>query len=127
MAKKPNAGEPLTFFDIVTRAEAETIRAALEARLHIDKLLAERLLAYQRICQLEEEIQMIVGDEGDFEFPPPPYAIAGLTAKADNQPTAPRKPAPRPLPKATPTPPSATLAAADNEANQAPNPAAAPK
>eukprot|EP01036_Dinobryon_divergens_P018137 gene18137-24691_t len=39
MAKKPTA---LTFRDIVLGAEADVIRAALDARIKIDALITER-------------------------------------------------------------------------------------
>ena len=42
MAKKPISTEPLSFVEIVMRADAETIKAAYEARVKVDGLLAER-------------------------------------------------------------------------------------
>ena len=48
MAKNPISTAPLTFVEIVMRADAETIKAAYEARLKVDALLQEREEAYRR-------------------------------------------------------------------------------
>lgn len=83
----------LSFMDIVTRADAETIREALEARVKIDDLLVIREEAYKKIFDIENEIEEIVGEEGTFDFGEPPYPVAGLAKKK-----------PRPKPKAKPAP-----------------------
>ena len=66
MAAKVNP-QP-SFIDIVTRADAQTIREALEARVKIDDLLAIRTEAYKKIFDIENEIEDIVGAEGSFDF-----------------------------------------------------------
>lgn len=81
----------LSFMDIVTRADAETIREALEARVKIDDLLVIREEAYKKIFDIENEIEGIVGEEGTFDFGEAPYPVAGLAKK---------KPRPKPKPKA---------------------------
>ena len=53
MAKTPISTAPLSFMEIVMRADAETIKAAYEARVKVDGLLAEREAAYRRIAELE--------------------------------------------------------------------------
>ena len=85
MAKKA-----LTFIDLVTSADTETLRAALEARTKIDDLLIIRAEAYRQISELEEQVNSIVGDEGSFEFDEPefPVAFGGKSPK--------KKPAPKP-------------------------------
>lgn len=80
----------LSFMDIVTRADAETIREALEARVKIDDLLVIREEAYKKIFDIENEIEGIVGEEGTFDFGEAPYPVAGLAKK---------KPRPKPQPK----------------------------
>ena len=84
MAKKA-----LTFIDLVTSADTETLRAALEARSKIDELLVVRAEAYRQISELEEQVYSIVGDEGSFEFDEPefPVAFGGKSPK--------KKPAPK--------------------------------
>ncbi len=84
----------LSFMDIVTRADAETIREALEARVKIDDLLVIREEAYKKIFDIENEIEDIVGEEGSFDFGEAPYPVAGLTKK--------KKARPKPKPKAPP-------------------------
>lgn len=86
MAKKPTA---LTFRDIVLGAEADVIRAALEARVKIDALITERQAAYEKIAALETQVATIVGEPGAYPFPAPPLPVAGFEAKA-----APKKSAP---------------------------------
>ena len=81
----------LSFMDIVTRADAETIREALEARVKIDDLLLIREEAYKKIFDIENEIEDIVGEEGTFDFGEAPYPVAGLGKK---------KTRPKPKPKA---------------------------
>lgn len=89
MAKKPTKTiVPLSFADLVLGADAETLRAALEARLQIDGLLAERDAAYRRIAELETRIDAVMGEPGAFIFPPPPCPVAGFD-------DTPAKPAPK--------------------------------
>lgn len=87
MAKKPLASTPLTFVEIVMRSDAETIKAAYEARLQVDTLLKEREEAYRRIADLENQVETIMGEPGVFVFPEPPLPVAGIIAKK----TAPAK------------------------------------
>lgn len=82
MAKKKIDLTPLTFTEIVLRGDAETIRQALEARSSIDTLLEEREAAYQKIAELERQVEDIVGEEGIFPFPAPPAAVAEYTRPA---------------------------------------------
>ena len=86
------AKQPLSFIDIVTRADADVIREALEARIKIDDLLVIREEAYKKIFDIETEIDEICGDEGLFDFDEPPYPVAGLVKKA-------AKPKPKPKTK----------------------------
>ena len=83
----------LSFMDIVTRADADTIREALEARVKIDDLLVIREEAYKKIFDIENEIEGIVGEEGTFDFGEAPYPVAGLSKKK-------ARPKPKPKPKA---------------------------
>ncbi len=78
MAKKPTA---LTFRDIVLGAEADVIRAALDARIKIDALITERQAAYEKISALETQINTVVGEAGVYPFPAPPLPVAGFEAK----------------------------------------------
>lgn len=95
MAKKIEA---LSFQDIVLGADVETIRQALEARQEIDKLLAEREQAYQRIAELETEVDRLMGDDSAaFPFPEPPLPVAGFGA-------TPKPKAAKPKAKAEPKP-----------------------
>lgn len=80
MAKKPTN---LTFRDIVLGAEADVIRQALEARVKIDELIAERQAAYERIAALETEIETLVGEPGIYPFPAPPLPVAGFDPRAE--------------------------------------------
>lgn len=82
MAKKPNLTS-LTFRDLVLGAEADTLRQALEARVRIDELIAERQAAYERIAALETQIEDVIGEPGVFPFPLPPLPVAGLDPKAE--------------------------------------------
>ena len=70
----------LTFIDIVMNADAATIKAAYEARVEVDKLLALREEAYRHIAELETKVEELMGQPGLFVFPPPPLAVAGLEA-----------------------------------------------
>ncbi|AHF91391.1 hypothetical protein OpiT1DRAFT_02228 [Opitutaceae bacterium TAV1] len=72
----------LTFRDIVLGAEADVIRQALEARVQIDQLIEERQRAYERIAQLETQVEDVLGETGTFPFPAPPLPVAGLDPKA---------------------------------------------
>lgn len=104
MAKSPvGKTAPLSFVEIVMRADAETIRAALEARVKVDELLAEREEAYRRIAALEEQVEQVIGEPGVFVFPEPPLPVAGFASKSSSRPV-PKKPAPKAAeasPKAT--------------------------
>jgi hypothetical protein len=72
----------LTFVEIVMNADAATIKAAYEARVEVDKLLALREEAYRQIADLETKVEDLMGQAGLFVFPPPPLAVAGLEAAA---------------------------------------------
>lgn len=74
----------LSFLDIVMGAEAETIKAAYEAKLRIDEQLALREEAYRRIAEIEDKIEEIVGEQGQFVFPAPPLPIAGVSKPIDS-------------------------------------------
>ncbi len=76
MAKKTNKLEPLTLTEIILRGDAETLRQALEARIQIDALLEEREAAYRKIAELENQVDVIVGEESTFPFPEPPMPVA---------------------------------------------------
>ncbi len=82
MAKKPNL-TTLSFRDLVLGADAETLRQALEARVRIDELIAERQAAYERIATLETQIEDVIGEPGVFPFPLPPLPVAGQDPKAE--------------------------------------------
>ncbi len=109
MAKKPNL-TALTFRDLVLGADADTLRQALEARLRIDELLAERQAAYERIAALETQVEDVLGEPGSFPFPAPPLPVAGLDPKADlltrSATPAASATAKRPARSAPPPPPS---------------------
>jgi hypothetical protein len=100
MAKKPTT---LTFREIILGAEAEVIRAALDARVKIDVLIGERQAAYERIADLETQIESVVGEPGVYPFPQPPLSVAGFDPKAEtvNRGTPTKKPA-RPATDDTP-------------------------
>lgn len=68
----------LSAIDIILQADAETIREAYESRLKIDDLLVMRTEAYEKIDQLEQQIETLVGEEGAFIYPPPPVPVAGF-------------------------------------------------
>ncbi len=82
MAKKPNL-TALTFRDLVLGSDAETLRQALEARVRIDELIAERQAAYERIAALETQVEDVIGEPGVFPFPAPPLPVAGVDPKAE--------------------------------------------
>lgn len=82
MAKKPNL-TALTFRDLVLGSDADTLRQALEARVRIDELIAERQAAYERIAALETQVEEVIGEPGGFPFPAPPLPVAGIDPKAD--------------------------------------------
>ncbi len=84
MAKKSPGPTTLTFRDLVLGADAETLRQALEARVRIDELIAERQAAYERIAALETQVEDVIGEPGVFPFPAPPLPVAGLDPKADS-------------------------------------------
>ena len=107
MAKNPIGNAPLSFVEIVMRADAETIKAAYEARVKVDGLLAEREAAYRRIAELEEQVETVIGEKGVFVFPEPPMPGAGFNAKPVSAAPAAKKPS---APKATATPAEQTAA-----------------
>lgn len=89
MAKNQISTVPLSLVEIVMRADADTIRAALETRVKVDGLLAEREEAYRKIAQLESQVEELIGEPGVFVFPEPPLPVAGFGAKP--KPAAPKK------------------------------------
>jgi hypothetical protein len=93
MAKPTKKLVPLSFVDIVMRADAETIKAAYEARVKVDELLAQREEAYRRIAELEGQVESVIGEEGVFAFPPPPMPVADMPSPVAKRP-APKRPAP---------------------------------
>ena len=90
MAKKGKSNRSLTFVDIVMGAEADVIKAAYEARVKIDELLAEREEAYRRIDALERQVDEVVGTPGAFAFPPPPVPVAGFSKKTASKRSVPK-------------------------------------
>ena len=108
MAKKPNL-TALTFRDLVLGSDAETLRQALEARVRIDELIAERQAAYERIAALETQVEEVIGEPGVFPFPAPPLPVAGLDPTADSF-TRPAPGAAAPAPKRGPGRAAATPA-----------------
>ncbi|MGL4854626.1 MAG: hypothetical protein ACRC37_05175 [Lentisphaeria bacterium] len=76
MAKK---ALELSFIDIVMGADAQTIKSAYEARLKIDEQLQLREEAYRKIAEIEQLIESIIGEEGEFIFPAPPLEVAGYS------------------------------------------------
>ena len=113
MATVPKETRRLTFVEIVMNADADVIKAAYEARLEVDKLLALREEAYRQIAGLEIKVEEIMGQQGLFVFPPPPLAVSGLEAALPR----PRKKAPPTGSPPTPPPPA-------TEATPAPTPTA---
>lgn len=83
----------LSAVDILLQADAATIREALERRIQIDELLAQRTAAYEQIEQLERQIEALVGEEGAFAYPAPPLPVAGFTKLTP----APRPAKPKPV------------------------------
>ena len=120
--KKPVPKPPLTMVEIVMRADAATIQAALEARQKVDALLAERAAAYERIAALEHQIDEVVGEPGVFVFPPPPLGVAQFAAAESAPAPAPRPAAPVGPPPAKPAPENAAENAAADVAEAAPKP-----
>ena len=106
MAKNPISTAPLSFVEIVMRADAETIKAAYEARVKVDGLLAEREAAYRKIAELEQKVEEVIGEQGVFVFPEPPMPVAGFNAKpatsasSNKKPAAPKAAAPSAEPEA---------------------------
>ena len=101
MAKNPISNAPLSFVEIVMRADAETIKAAYEARVKVDALLAEREAAYRKIAELEQQVENVIGEQGVFVFPEPPLPVAGFNAKPAPAAPSNKKPvAPKPAPAA---------------------------
>ena len=115
MAVKPSA--KLSFIDIVTKADADVIRQALEARLKIDDLLIVRDEAYKKIFEIENEIEDICGEEGTFEFGETPYPVAGLSKKKPKKKPAPKKEADEEKPEETETTEGEADAEAEAEAD----------
>jgi len=112
MAKNPISTAPLSFVEIVMRADAETIKAAYEARVKVDGFLAEREAAYRKIAELERQVEEVVGEQGVFVFPEPPLPVAGFNAKPSPSASSAKKPA---APKAA-AEPSADEEKKDGEA-----------
>lgn len=94
MAKNPTGNAPLSFVEIVMRADAETIKAAYEARVKVDGLLAEREAAYRKIAELEQQVEDVIGEQGVFVFPEPPLPVAGFNMKPVPSASPSKKPAP---------------------------------
>ena len=93
MAKTQFPTTPLSFVEIVMRADAATIKAAYEARLKVDELLAAREEAYRRIAEIEAKVEGIMGEQGVFTFPDPPMPVAGFSRpQAQKKPAAEKKP-----------------------------------
>ncbi|HPY90805.1 MAG TPA: hypothetical protein PLT23_08760 [Lentisphaeria bacterium] len=108
MAKKPIPTAPLTFVEIVMRADAETIKAAYEARLKVDALLKEREEAYRRIAELENQVESIMGEPGVFVFPEPPLPVAGMAKTPTAAAKKKKTPAPAPAMPTTAMPTAST-------------------
>lgn len=125
MPPPPKEIRKLTFIDIVMNADAATIKAAYEARVDVDKLLALREEAYRHIAELETKVEELMGQPGLFVFPPPPLAVAGLEAALPRPRKAPRAaPGGGTMPAAVAPSPDETAppaaAAAATEAGKAP-------
>ena len=104
---KPISTQPLTFTELVMRADAETLKRAYEARLQVDTLLSQREEAYRKIAGIEQQIDQIMGEPGVFVYPEPPLPVAGFTVKKP-QPPKPQQPAPEPQPQQEPAEPTDT-------------------
>lgn len=87
----------LSAIDIILQADADTIREALESRVKIDDLLAQREEAYKQIEAIEQQVEELVGEEGAFVYPAPPLPIAGFNKLTPA--SRPAKPKPKPEPK----------------------------
>lgn len=96
MAKKR---QELGFIDIVMGADADVIKQAYEARLKIDEQLVLREEAYRKIAELEEKVEEIIGEPGEFIFPAPPLQVAGYSKLIPAS-----RPAPKPKTVTTPAP-----------------------
>ncbi len=113
MAIAPKEAPKLTFVEIVMNADAEVIRAAYEARVEVDKLLAQREEAYRRIADLEAGVDQILGEAGLFVFPPPPLPVAAADAAAARA----RRPVKAATAKAAPPAPDSAATDADTAAD----------
>ncbi len=89
--KKPVVKPPLSLVEIITRADAATIQAALEARQKIDALLAERAAAYERIAALEKQVDEVMGAPNLFVFPPPAVSVAPFATPSPSPAPSPAK------------------------------------
>ncbi len=107
MAKASIASTPLSFVEIVMRADVETIRAALEARVKVDELLNEREQAYRRIAELESQVEELMGEPGVFVFPAPPLPVSGFSKILPG-------PAKKALPAVVVAPPASSKAQSKN-------------
>lgn len=97
MAKKR---QELDFIDIVMGANAEVIKQAYEARMKIDEQLVLREEAYRKIAELEEKVEEIIGEPGEFIFPAPPLQVAGYSKLIPaSRPVSKPKPVTTPAPK----------------------------
>jgi len=112
---KTNAGVNLSFVDIVMGAEAETIKAAYEARMQIDTLLEQRQQAYIQICQLEEQVENLLGEDGIFEFPAPPLPVAGVNSSSSMLRSSARPAAAKSTPRATASSTTASESESESE------------
>ncbi len=110
IAKNPISTAPVRIWEIVRRARSETTKAAYEARVQVDGLLAEREAAYRKIAELEQKVEEVIGEQGVFVFPEPPLPVAGFNAKPASSASSSKKPA---APKAAA--PSAEAAAEEDE------------
>jgi len=96
MPKKTSKPISLDRNDIILGADAETIRAALEAREQIDVLLNERAEAYRKIAELEGQVDDLLGDDAQFPFPEPELPVASFGNKPKT--AAKKRVAPKPAP-----------------------------
>ncbi|MBC2594128.1 hypothetical protein H5P28_07615 [Ruficoccus amylovorans] len=124
MAKKPTKIVELDRNAIILGADADTIRAALEAREKIDLLLAERAEAYRKIAELEAQVDEVIGDDAEFPFPEPELPVAEFAPQPKS---AKKKPAAKPAaaPKQASASPAATASAAVTPASASDKPASA--